>query len=250
MFMFTKQRVLIAAASFALTSLAATAAEPDTSQLQKALGGATPDSIAETAVPGLYEVTVNTQIVYLSQDGRYVLQGELVDLSNATNVTEQKRKTLRLAAIDKVGEDNMVVFAPEQPAGCRLDGQILFRRRCSRRGRFGSFSTRLGLHRLLFGRTTTGRTADDQQFSRLAGFVDTGYGYFTRQQGAGTGGEVGAIIHRPFVFVQVHFELALHRLPVEILNQIEKVQLVIHIVAGVSQKAGKGGIDKSDFTVA
>ena len=93
-------------------SVTALAAEPNIDLLKKALGGATPNSIAETAVPGMYEVTMESQIVYISEDGRYIMQGELVDLATAVNLTEQKRKSLRLAAISEIGNDQTVVFAP------------------------------------------------------------------------------------------------------------------------------------------
>jgi thiol:disulfide interchange protein DsbC len=83
---------------------------PDLSKLQAALGGATPDSVADSSLPGLYEVTIGAQILYLSQDGRYVIQGDIVDLTSSDNITENRRNGLRADAIDKVGEDKMIIF--------------------------------------------------------------------------------------------------------------------------------------------
>jgi thiol:disulfide interchange protein DsbC len=31
-------------------------------------------------VPGLWEVSVGAQVVYVSEDGRYLVRGELIDL--------------------------------------------------------------------------------------------------------------------------------------------------------------------------
>ena len=87
--------------------------QPDLGQLQAALKGVTPDSVAPTAIPGLYEVVLGGQVMYLSADGRFAVQGDIVDLSSRTNLTEDRRGELRGKAIEAVGESNMVVFAPE-----------------------------------------------------------------------------------------------------------------------------------------
>lgn len=89
--------------------------QPDFSRLQAALNGAKPDSVALTAVPGLYEVVLGGQVLYLSEDGRFAIQGDMVDLGSRVNLTENRRGELRGKAIEAVGESNMVVFAPEGP---------------------------------------------------------------------------------------------------------------------------------------
>lgn len=89
--------------------------QPDLTQLQAALPGVKPDSVAPTAIPGLYEVVLGGQVMYLSADGRFAVQGDVVDLNARTNLTENRRGELRGKAIEAVGENNMVVFAPEGP---------------------------------------------------------------------------------------------------------------------------------------
>lgn len=103
---------------FALLSVQASAQNsgPDISKLSAALGGAEPDSVSESIIPGLYEVVLGAQIIYLSEDGRFVVQGQIVDLVTSSNVTEKKLSELRLSAIEALGEEHMVIFAPEQPA--------------------------------------------------------------------------------------------------------------------------------------
>lgn len=91
-------------------TLATTAQEIDTSKLQAALGGMTPESIAETPIPGLYEVVVQSQIIYLSSNGRYAVQGDIVDLNSTNNLTETARNKLRADAINTVAEQDMIVF--------------------------------------------------------------------------------------------------------------------------------------------
>ncbi len=89
--------------------------QPDLAKLQAALNGAKPDSIAPTAIPGLYEVVLGGQVFYLSEDGRFAVQGDIVDLGSRANLTDERRGELRGKAIEAVGENNMVVFAPEGP---------------------------------------------------------------------------------------------------------------------------------------
>ena len=96
--------------------LAAEPAQPDLNQLQALLGEEKPDSVKPTAIPGLYEVMLKSKIVYLSQDGRFLLQGELIDLKERTNLTEARLDTQRAKALAAIGEDQMVVFAPTEPA--------------------------------------------------------------------------------------------------------------------------------------
>ena len=91
--------------------------DADIVQVKKALElvapGAKPDSIVATALPGLYEVTVGIEVVYISKDGRYMLQGDLVDVQTQKNLTEAKRAIGRLKLVNAVSESAMVVFTPK-----------------------------------------------------------------------------------------------------------------------------------------
>ena len=92
-------------------------AVPPLDQLQDALGTrAQPDSVRPTTVPGLYEVVLDGQVFYLSEDGRFAILGSLIDLRSSTDLTEVRRSELRLDAIQKIGDENMVIFAPPGPA--------------------------------------------------------------------------------------------------------------------------------------
>jgi thiol:disulfide interchange protein DsbC len=106
--------ILFAALLVPLISAAELDNTPDISKLQAALGGVEPDSVEPSALPGLYEVTIGAQIIYISEDGRFVIQGDMVDLVSSDNLTEKRRNSLRAQSIAAVGENNMIIFAPEQ----------------------------------------------------------------------------------------------------------------------------------------
>jgi len=121
-----RKLLLVAAVWFAAGALAAEPApsspvesaparQPDLTRMQAALNGAQPDSIAPTPIPGLYEIVLGGQVLYLSADGRFAVQGEILDLATLANLTDNRRGELRGKAIEAVGEENMVIFAPEGP---------------------------------------------------------------------------------------------------------------------------------------
>lgn len=72
------------------------------------------DAIQPSEVEGLYEVFVGPRLFYISSDGKYMLQGNLIDLQKRKNLTEDKLAKARLDAITKVGSDNMIIFKPEK----------------------------------------------------------------------------------------------------------------------------------------
>ncbi|HTP40506.1 MAG TPA: DsbC family protein [Steroidobacteraceae bacterium] len=84
-------------------------------QIAGAIAGGKPDEIRTTPIPGLYEVRRGTQIVYLSKDGKYGLDGDLYDLTAKTSLTEPRRREVRLKLIAAVPESQMVIFAPPSP---------------------------------------------------------------------------------------------------------------------------------------
>lgn len=80
--------------------------------LQKSMPTAKIESIKPSEIKGLQEVVLGSSIYYVSDDGKYLLQGQLIDVANRINLTEQKLGTTRKAALEKMGVDNMIVFNP------------------------------------------------------------------------------------------------------------------------------------------
>ncbi|MBB86454.1 MAG: disulfide bond formation protein DsbC [Xanthomonadales bacterium] len=72
-----------------------------------------PETLRETAASGLWEVNQGTAYGYLTPDGRYLIQGDLVDLQTGESLTEQRRNESRKSVVDQFDADQMISFAPK-----------------------------------------------------------------------------------------------------------------------------------------
>jgi thiol:disulfide interchange protein DsbC len=95
-------------------------AEPDSNTvirqaLTKIIPGAHDIRISPSPVPGLSEVLLGSNVYYATNDGKYILQGSLIELATRTDLTEERMKGVRLDVLGKVDEKDMIVFAaPEE----------------------------------------------------------------------------------------------------------------------------------------
>jgi thiol:disulfide interchange protein DsbC len=115
----TKQIAGICLLLLTFTGYNAAAAGPDSNaaikqSLAKVLPGVTPDQIKPSPLQGVSEVLVGARLFYISDDGRYLLQGSLIDLDTRKDISEERRKDIRLDAVNKLGSDNMIVFPAEK----------------------------------------------------------------------------------------------------------------------------------------
>jgi thiol:disulfide interchange protein DsbC len=67
-------------------------------------------SVRPTPIDGLSEVQVDSRIIYMSNDGKYMMQGNLIDIASRVDLSEERRKQIRATAIDRLGVDKMIVF--------------------------------------------------------------------------------------------------------------------------------------------
>jgi thiol:disulfide interchange protein DsbC len=84
-------------------------------KLEQLMPQAKPDSIAPSVLPGMYEAIYGPQILYVSKDGRYMFEGDLYDLQQRVNLTENKRQAGRVKVLNDIDVSTMIVFAPEHP---------------------------------------------------------------------------------------------------------------------------------------
>lgn len=97
-------------------AFAATPAEDTVRQaLAQIAPGVTVDAAQESAVPGFYEAIAGGEFVYVSKDGRYLLNGSAFDVAAKRDLTQISRGKVRKAALDRIGPDKRIEFAPLAP---------------------------------------------------------------------------------------------------------------------------------------
>ena len=95
--------------------VAATPLEAELAAVAAHLPGASPQDLRTTPIPGIYEYRRGAELVYVTADGRYGFAGDLYRLEDRANLSDVRRRELRLALIGAVPESSMVVFAPAAP---------------------------------------------------------------------------------------------------------------------------------------
>lgn len=68
------------------------------------------DAVNPSPMEGVSEVLIGPRVLYVTNDGKYLLQGSLIDLKTREDVSASRRNELRLVAVNNVGEENMIIF--------------------------------------------------------------------------------------------------------------------------------------------
>jgi thiol:disulfide interchange protein DsbC len=78
-------------------------------------GTVEPNAVRATPVPGLYEVRVQGEFVYVTEDGRFFVHGDLYDARDRRNLTEASRQDGRLDIVEAIDPGTFIVFDSEKP---------------------------------------------------------------------------------------------------------------------------------------
>ncbi len=105
--------ILLAGMGTAATA-ADTVPQAVSEQLKRIVPARAPDVIRATPVLGLYEVRYGTTVIYLSDDGRFLIDGSVLDLEQRKNLTEESIKGARLEVLNGADEGGMVVYQPKE----------------------------------------------------------------------------------------------------------------------------------------
>jgi thiol:disulfide interchange protein DsbC len=73
------------------------------------------DYFAAGPLAGFNTVIVGGQVFYVTDDGRYLMQGRLVDLKDKQDLSDQALATLRRSLLAKIPVKDRIVFAPANP---------------------------------------------------------------------------------------------------------------------------------------
>jgi thiol:disulfide interchange protein DsbC len=84
-------------------------------EIAKKFPGTTADELHATPIPGMYELVQGTDIAYVTADGKYAISGDLYDVGRNDNLTEVRRRDIRLKLLASVPESDMLIFSPRDP---------------------------------------------------------------------------------------------------------------------------------------
>ena len=73
------------------------------------------DKVGPAPLPGFREVVVGGQVVYVSEDGRYLMQGALMDMQTKRDLAQQALASVRKDLLAQVPKSDRIVFAPANP---------------------------------------------------------------------------------------------------------------------------------------
>jgi len=71
-----------------------------------------PEHVNASPVDGWYTVHKGSVIAYISADGRYLLQGDMIDLDHQVNMSEAIRTDARRDLMASVSDDQVITFSP------------------------------------------------------------------------------------------------------------------------------------------
>lgn len=74
-----------------------------------------PEHVNASPIDGWYTVQKGSIVAYISADGRYLLQGDLIDLDQQVNLTEQSRSNARRDLVATLKDDDSILFSPVDP---------------------------------------------------------------------------------------------------------------------------------------
>jgi thiol:disulfide interchange protein DsbC len=114
-------RFFIAVFSTLLLGVSALAnADDDYSAVEERIRALAPNAgsiaVSETPIDGVLMVQIGGEIVYASADGKYLIQGRVVDMETREDLTESAKAGLRKELLVGIDTSRQIAFAPEEPA--------------------------------------------------------------------------------------------------------------------------------------
>lgn len=109
----------VAAVAAPMLAPAAMPAAADEAAVRKGIASLAPkakiDRLRMGPIAGLTEVAVDGQLIYVTNDGKYVISGNIVQIAGKVDLTEQTRSALRRDLFKSITPAQTIVFAPPHP---------------------------------------------------------------------------------------------------------------------------------------
>ena len=114
-------RLLVAAAAlFAVVPASAQSTDPDPelTQVRQKVNGMfqaiSPEDVNPSPIDGWYTIHRGSVIAYISADGRYLLQGDMIDLDRSVNLSDVIRNDSRRELMANIGDEDVIAFSPAE----------------------------------------------------------------------------------------------------------------------------------------
>ncbi len=73
-----------------------------------------PEHVKPSPVDGWYTIQKSSVVAYITTDGHYLLQGDLIDLEQQVNLTEANRTDARRDVMSAIADDQVITFSPAE----------------------------------------------------------------------------------------------------------------------------------------
>lgn len=90
------------------------AAQQVLERLQEQLPGINFTQVGVSVVPGLYEVITDGQIYYVNEQADYLIDGNLIRLSDRANMTDARLGKIHMGLIEELDESSMLIYEPTE----------------------------------------------------------------------------------------------------------------------------------------
>ena len=71
------------------------------------------DSVGPAPVPGFVEIVIGAEVLYVSEDGRYLVQGSVFDVQERKDLTEARRASIRGEKLAALSVEDQLRFGPK-----------------------------------------------------------------------------------------------------------------------------------------
>lgn len=110
-----KRNFILRLAALALVPAVGLAADYEQvrERLTTLVGDGADIAIAESPLPGILQVRLGSDIVYMTENGRYLLQGRVLDLDTRADLTDQAMSEVRRELMGDLSDDELISFGPD-----------------------------------------------------------------------------------------------------------------------------------------
>lgn len=84
-----------------------------TARIRTVLPDAKVTSVKAAPIAGLYEILIGPSLLYMTEDGKFIVKGDIFDVGAKRNLTMSRRAEARVEGFKSLGKDSMIEFAPE-----------------------------------------------------------------------------------------------------------------------------------------